>query len=714
MNEAAKPNQALERTMPLFGAAVFLGAFLVFLVQPIMGRFILPWFGGGNAVWTTCMLFFQFALLGGYAYAHLLTRKASLRTQAGVHLALLAIALCLLPITPPDTWKPGPDSSPVSRILLTLTATVGLPFVLLAATAPLLQSWFAAAGHGRSTYRLYAWSNAGSIAALACYPFLVEPHLTRAAQAGAWSVLLGVFVVCCAVVAIRPFRNGPGATAETNSDGGASSETSEEPQVRGGPAAWLTLSTLGSALLLGVTNKICQDVASMPFLWLLPLALYLASFVVVFRNSRAYQRVIFVPGYFLSLLALAAALYLRDVLVFSLHLWICCFALFFGCMAFHGELARLRPETSRLTAFYLAISAGGAAGGVLVSLLAPMLLDRFYELQITLVLGAGALMWLIRCDPDSRLNHGAYRVNWAWLAAVLMVAILAYQQEASYTRRNAIHVTRNFYGSLMALEKWTKDPLKHALVMQHGNIVHGLQHMHPALRREPTAYFGRTSGGGLALRESEDIGNRRIGVIGLGAGTLAAYGREGDTMRFYELDPAVIAAAREHFTYLSDSAAEIEIVPGDARLSLEAEPAQDYDLLVLDAFSSDAIPTHLLTLEAFELYLSHLKADGVIALHLSNRHLKLPLVVWAAAYDLGVATALIEDRPERARTSVSEADADRTPYPRVGPSNWMLMTRNTAFLEREAIKTNTVQFAVMPGRVRTWTDDYTALWPLLR
>ncbi len=714
MSKPAETNQALERTMRLFGAAVFLGAFLVFLVQPIMGRFILPWFGGGNAVWTTCMLFFQFALLGGYAYAHLLTRKASLKAQAGIHLTLLAIALCLLPITPPEAWKPGPDSSPVSRILLTLTATVGLPFVLLAATAPLLQSWFAAAGHGRSTYRLYAWSNAGSIAALACYPFLVEPHLTRAAQAGAWSLLLGMFVICCAFVAIRPLRNGPGTTAGTTSDGGASSGTPEGSRVRGGPTAWLALSTLGSALLLGVTNKICQDVASMPFLWLLPLALYLASFVAVFRNPRAYQRVIFVPGYFLGLLGVAAALYLRDVLVFSLHLWICCFALFFGCMAFHGELARLRPETSRLTAFYLAISAGGAAGGVLVSLLAPMVLDRFYELQITLVLGAGTLMWLIRSDPDSRLNHGPYRVNWAWLAAVLMVAILAYQQEASYTRRDAIHVTRNFYGSLMVLEKWEKDPLKHALVMQHGNIVHGLQHMDPGLRREPTAYFGKTSGGGLALRDSENIENRRIGVIGLGAGTLAAYGRKGDTMRFYELDPAVIEAAREHFTYLRDSAAKIEVVPGDARLSLEAEPAQDYDLLILDAFSSDAIPTHLLTLEAFELYLSHLKADGVIALHLSNRHLKLPLVVWAAAYELGVATALIEDRPERTSTSVDEAEADRPPSPRVGPSTWMLLTRNTAFLEREPIRTNTVEFAVMPRRVRTWTDDYTALWPLLR
>ncbi len=707
MNERPETDRPVERTTLLYSAAVFLGAFLVFLVQPVMGRFILPWHGGGNAVWTTCMLFFQFALLGGYAYAHLLTRKASQRTQAGIHLTLLAIALCLLPIVPDETWKPGPDSAPVGRILLTLAATVGLPFVLLSATAPLLQAWFAAAGHGRSAYRLYAWSNAGSIAALACYPILMEPHLTRVAQAGAWSVLLGAFFVCCAVVAIRPLKDKPGADNGAEPEGGSLSGTPDGSPFRGGPAIWLALSTLGSALLLSVTNKICQDVASTPFLWLLPLALYLASFVVVFRNPRSYQRIVFVSGYFLALLGVAAALYLRDVLVFSLHLWICCFPLFFGCMAFHGELVRLRPDASRLTSFYLAISAGGAAGGVLVSLLAPALLDRFYELQITLVLGAGMLMWLIRRDPDSRLNHGAYRVNWAWLVAALMVATLAYQQEASYTRRDAIHVTRNFYGSLMVLEKWERDPLKHALVMQHGNIVHGLQHLAPGLKREPTAYFGITSGGGLALRESEALGGRRIGVIGLGAGTLAAYGRAGDMMRFYELDPAVIAAAREHFTYLSDSAAEIEIVPGDARLSLEAEPAQDYDLLVLDAFSSDAIPTHLLTLEAFELYLSHLKTDGVIALHLSNRHLKLPLVVWAAAYELGVKTALIEDRPEQAKN-------DQTPSPRVGSSTWMLMTRNAAFLEREAIRTNTVEFAVMPGRVRTWTDDYTALWPLLR
>lgn len=714
MNEQEPNHLPMDRATILFGATIFLGAFLLFLVQPIMGKFILPWFGGGTSVWTTCMMFFQTALLAGYAYAHLLAVKATVKRHATIHLVLLALALCLLPIVPDEAWKPGPESAPIGRILLALAASVGLPFVLLAATAPLLQSWFAGTGN-RSPYRLYAWSNAGSLAALACYPFAVEPNLSRIAQGGAWSALLGVFVVCCAFVARGPLRGDVRERGDAEREVDAGLKGSAVNDYRGGVAVWLALSTLGSALLLGATNRICQDVASMPFLWLLPLALYLVSFVIVFRDPRSYQRVIFVSGYFLSLLGVAAALYLRDILVFSLHVWTSCFALFFGCMAFHGELSRLRPAPTRSTSYYLSISAGGALGGILVTLIAPMALDHFYEFQITLVVGAGLLMWLMRRDPDSRLNRGTYRVNWAWLAAILMVATLAFQQEASYTRRDAISVKRNFHGSLMVLEKWESDPVKHALVMQHGNIVHGIQHLDERLSREPTAYFGRTSGGGLALLETEDRPERRIGVIGLGVGTLAAYGREGDVMRFYEIDPNVIDAAEAHFTYLQDSAAKIEVAPGDARLSLEAEPAQEYDLLILDAFSSDAIPAHLLTLEAFELYLSHLKSDGVIALHLSNRHLNLPLVVWAAARELDVKTALIEDRPgERPKSTMQSVEEARRPPARVGSSTWMLMTRDGAFLERDTIGRNTVKFNVMPGRVRTWTDDYTALWPLLR
>jgi len=694
-----------------FGALISLGAFLLFLVQPIAGKFILPWFGGGPSVWTTCMVFFQAALVAGYAAAHGMTRSLIPRRQCAVFLGALVVSLAFMPFAPSVSWKPGAGDSPALRILLLLTATLGLPFVALAATSPLLQRWHSLLAPGESTYRLFAWSNAGSLAALAAYPFLIEPRLTRSEQSVAWAGLLLLFVVGCAVLArrIRTLE----APASDASQYAAREEPSKDGNSRGTPTVWLTLSTLGSALLLAATNKICQDVASTPFLWILPLALYLISFIVVFQDPKNYQRVIFVSGFYLGLLLAAAGLFARDILVFSLHTWICGFTLLFGCVSLHGELNRLKPEPARLTSFYLCISAGGALGGILVGIVAPLALDHFYEFQITLLASAAVLAVVIRRDPQSRLNEGAYQVNWAWLVATWLIAALAFQQEAAYTRRDAVSVQRNFYGSLMVLEKWRKDPAKHGRVMQHGNIVHGVQHHDPFLRRQPTAYFGETSGGGLALRETEARQNRHIGVIGLGAGTLAAYGREGDTFRFYEIDPIVIEAARKWFTYIEDSAAQVEVVPGDARLSLEAEAPQGFDLLILDAFSSDAIPTHLLTREAFELYLSHLKPDGALALHLSNRHLNLPIVVWAAAHALGLETALIEDRPDLEPKDPDESK-DAAPQPRIGPSTWMIVSPGNGFVERDRIRTNAVEFTVMPGRVQTWTDDYSALWPVLK
>ncbi len=695
-----------------FGITAGLGAFLLFLIQPLLARFILPWFGGGPSVWTTCMLFFQTALLAGYAWAHGLASKLSPRAQVTAHLAALALALVFLPAIPSEAWKPTAADAPAWRILLLLTATIGWPFVVLAATAPLLQRWLCRFEPEEASYRLYAWSNGGSILALAAYPFLVEPLLSNPAQSRAWSALFFVFVLAVAAIAwqVRTQEEPPHAA-------GAGSGEPTRATSKGRPPLWLALAALGSALLLSATNKICQDVASTPMLWILPLALYLISFVVVFHDPKNYQRVIFVSGFFLSLLGVAAALYLRNVLVLTLQVWIHCFALFFGCMCFHGELARLKPGADRLTAFYLALAAGGALGGAAISLLAPAVLDHYYELQLTLLAGAALLMFVIRRDPLSRLNQGSYRVNWAWLAATLMVAALAYQQESAYSRRDVIHAERNFFGSLMIHEKDRDDPAEHRLLLQHGNILHGAQWLADDLRNRPTSYFGETGGGGIAFRETEDRNARRIGVIGLGAGTLAVYGRPGDSMRFYEIDPAVAAAATNHFTFLKDSAALIEIVPGDARLSLEREPKQAYDLLVLDAFSSDAIPTHLLTREAFELYLSHLAEDGVIALHLSNRHLDLPLVVWAAAYELRLETALIEDLQDR-RDRNAPKEAEGAPKPKrtrlTGSSTWMLLTRDAAFLQRPAIQEAALEPDVLPQRIRVWTDDYSALFPVMR
>lgn len=688
--------------MAFYTATIVLGAFLLFLVQPIMGKFILPWFGGGSSVWTTCLLFFQTALLAGYAYAHALTTRLRPRAQCATHLAALGVALAFLPIIPAEAWKPTPESAPTLRILLLLGATIGWPFFVLSATAPLLQRWFSWLESGESPYRLYAWSNGGSLAALLLYPFLIEPELTRSAQSALWSVGLLAFVGCCATVAWR--LRGLSAIPEDNPFDNENASRIGAPATGANRAFWVALSTMGSALLLASTNKICEDVASTPLLWILPLCLYLTTFIIVFHDPKSYQRVIYVSGFFLSLLGVAAALYLRNYLTLSLQVWAYCFALFFGCMSFHGELSRLGPAHAGLTSYYLAISIGGALGAFLVAIVAPALLDHYYELQIVLVVGAVLLLATLLRDKESRLNRGLYRANWAWLATALFVAALAYQQDALYSNRDVIHSSRNFFGALMVHEKGADDPAAHRLVLQHGNIRHGTQYLSDALRKEPTTYFGRSSGGGLAFKATEHLAERRIGVIGLGVGTLAAYGRESDFMRFYEIDPNVIDAAENYFSYLKDSKARIEIVRGDARLSMEAEAPQAYDLFVVDAFSSDAIPTHLLTREAFELYRSHLKPGGVIALHLSNRHLMLPLVVWAVAYDMRLETALMDDAPSK--------EDRRTKG--VGPSTWMLVTSNKAFLEQELIATNAVDVTYFPKTVRMWTDDYSALFPVLR
>ena len=690
---------------PIYLATVVLGAFLLFLVQPIMGKFILPWFGGGSSVWTTCLLFFQTVLLAGYAYAHALTSKLRPRAQCVAHLAALGLALVFLPIFPNEAWKPTPEQAPTLRILLLLGVTIGWPFFVLSATAPLLQRWFCWLEPGKSPYRLYAWSNGGSLAALFLYPFVIEPELTRPAQSALWSAGLLVFVGCCATIAWR--LRGLSAVPEEDRNEGEGPAFVGAPVTRVNRLFWIALSTMGSALLLASTNKICQDAASTPLLWVLPLCLYLVSFIIVFHDPKSYQRVIYVSGFFISLMAVAAAIYLRNYMTLSLQVWAYCFALFFGCMSFHGELSRLRPSTASLTSYYLAISIGGALGAFLVAIVAPVLLNHYYELQIVLIVGSILLLAVMLRDKDSRLNRGLYRANWAWLATALFVAALAYQQDASYSSRDVIHSSRNFYGALMVHEKGEGDPAAHRRVLQHGNIRHGSQFLSDELRSEPTTYYGRSSGGGLAFQALEKLPERRIGVIGLGVGTLAAFGREGDLIRFYEIDPNVVDAAENYFSYLKDSKARgatIEFVPGDARLSMENESRQAYDLIVVDAFSSDAIPTHLLTREAFELYRSHLKPGGVIALHLSNRNLMLPLVVWAVAYDLGLETALIDDIP---------AKEDRKAKG-IGASTWMLVTSNKAYLEQDLIATNAVEVTVFPKQGPMWTDNYSALYPVLR
>jgi MFS family permease len=665
----------------LYAVTIFLSSLLLFLVQPLIARLILPWFGGSAAVWTTCMLFFQALLLAGYAYAHLLTRY-SRRFEPLIHSALLVVALATLPIAPNDLWKPHGNEDPVTWILLVLAASVGLPYFLLAANSPLLQAWFARARPHANPYRLFAVSNLGSLVALLGYPFLLEPYLGGAGQVGLWSWLFAGFAALCAMVVWLT----PKAAAEAR-------PVQEAPSGKNPYVLWLALSATGSVLLLAVTNHLTQNVASVPLLWLVPLTLYLASFIVTFESEGWYRRE-WLWSVLLIWIAAMGWLLVDPDFQFDLpvHLAIFLPGLFLGCLFCHGELYRLRPAPSRLTVFYLVVSAGGALGGFLVAVVAPLVFTGYYELGAALVILA-----LLASVRFTGLNLFA---RYASLAALLGVAACAAYDGFRYQRDVRV-ASRSFYGVLRVKEYGIVGDESHLRRLVHGAIMHGEQYLHESQRTKPTTYYHPESGIGAALGS---LGTRpaRVGVIGLGAGTIAAYGRAGDVYRFYEIDERVMQVAMREFTYLRDSKAKVELVRGDARLALEREVAQRFDVLAVDAFSSDAIPVHLITREALGVYLKHVVPDGIVAFHVSNRFLDLIPVVARLAQELGVHVVLVRDDPDE------EED------PRRSRTDWVLVSRDLAALERPAILERKPQEIEDRTHWRTWTDDYSNLIQILK
>jgi hypothetical protein len=691
----------------LFPVTIFLSAFLLFQVQPMIGRYILPWFGGGPAVWTSCLLFFQFCLLAGYAYAHWLGSLRNVRLQAGVHIGLLLASLAFLPLQPNAAiWKPVSTADPSGRILLLLTVTVGGPYLLLSATAPLLQRWFVIAEFGgdsggnpeKSPWRLYALSNFGSFLALLSYPFLFEPLLRLRTQGSLWSVLYLVFAALCGFTAwrLRCVRL-PSASARGELES-AELESNPHPSV-GTVLFWLGLSAAGSTLLVATTNQISQDIAVSPFLWVAALGIYLLTFVLAFESDRFYRRTPFAiaAGLFApiacALPTVSIGLSLRSQLIVYL------IALFVTCMVCQGELARSRPSARYLTTFYLTIAAGGAIGGVFVALVAPRLFTEFSEYPIGLAAACllGFAGWL-RTGALAQWTSRNFAVRLP-LMALLIGGLTAIVATATNGKQGVVMSARNFYGILRVMAR--EDGNGPFRELQHGRTRHGFEYFEAARKDWPTSYYGPHSGIAIALN-ALDQPNRRIGVIGLGAGTLAAWGRKGDTFRFYEINPDVQQIARTWFSFLSDSKAQTEIVLGDARVQLERELAagrsQDFDLIAVDAFSSDSIPMHLLTAECADVYGRRLKPGGVLALHISNRALNLDPVARGMANYLGwTAVQIISgDDPETGESS----------------SRWVLLTTNQDFLERAGLAH---QLSGWSSRAPiTWTDDFASLWHVLK
>jgi spermidine synthase len=685
--------------MLAFGLTIFWGAFLLFLVQPLIARFILPWFGGGPAVWTACMLFFQVMLLAGYAYAHASITWLRPRQQVLLHLGLLALAVCLLPIAPGEAWKPVGNGNPTGHILWLLLACIGLPYLVLAATGPLLQGWFSRSHPGVSPYRLYALSNVGSLLALFAYPFGIEPHLTRQTQSWGWSAGLVVYAALAAWCGRSVWRRSESAATD------ATDETPEAPPSWTRRLLWLALPACGVVLLLAITNKLCQDIAVVPFLWVLPLGLYLLTFIVSFDSPRWYRRWFWWP---LLVGLLGTVLWkLHEAVSFpnmvaegGTYLA----TLFVGCMVCHGEVYRLRPAASRLTGYYLSLSAGGAAGGIFVALLAPLVFPHYFELHVGLFLVVALVLAVLAEDAEGALRRG--RGRWAW--GPLLLLLTAYGAGLWHTAAASLSYTkltvRDFYGVLKVTEDDAGDETRHKLTLLHGGTIHGLQYMGSTQRKVPTTYYTSGSGVGRILGTPSPVNGRKVAAVGLGTGTLAAWGRQGDEFHFYEINDNVVKLAQGTFRYLGDSQAKIEVRMGDARLTLEKLPAQSYDVIVLDAFSSDAIPVHLLTLEAFATYRRHLRPGGVIAVHISNRYLDLEPVVMRAAERGQLSALYFNDHGE----SIETADAED-----VYSSDWILLSDDPATLRQTSLaKHGTVPKPPAAG-IGPWTDERSDLLHIL-
>jgi hypothetical protein len=756
--------------MLLYGATMFLSAFLLFLIQPMIGKYILPWFGGTPAVWTTCMLFFQALLLVGYAYAHALVRRFSLRRQARIHMVLVSatiLVVLLFSIFPSPAWKPADGQSPVLRILGLLLASIGAPYLLLSATSPLLQSWFSRTHPAASPYRLYALSNIGSLLAILSYPLVIEPAIRLSHQGSTFSWIYAGFGLMCLLVSVKAMKT---PLPESGSDAPVGNEL---PIVEPRPAParyalWLSLTACSSIMLLATTGQLCQDLAVVPLLWILPLALYLLSFILCFQYERLYYRPLFTAGLAASIVWSCLVLYggvtvslLSQILSYSCML-------FTACMVCHGELVRLKPGTRHLTSFYLMVAAGGSLGALLVTVGAPYVFKGFWEYHYGILITAMLTLIILFGDRKGPLYQGKrlevwtlwaviltswivlapqivndiYKSRWFYLglAALILVAMAAFlldfmgrryaqrpirvwlvwgmlcaswlalafvlRNHIQLSRDNSVAARRNFFGVLRVLDLFENYPGQHSLTLMHGRIEHGFQFQDPEKRYWPVSYYGPESGVGLAIGKNPhrlEMQPMRIGVIGLGTGTLAAYGNAGDTIRFYEINPQVLELSDKYFTYRKDSKAKIEVVLGDARVSLDRERqqgvSQQFDVIAVDAFSSDAIPVHLLTRECFQTYRYHLKKDGILAFHVTNRYFDLKPIVRNLVPD-GSMQAIWIDNP-----GSTAWGTDHT--------HWVLLTSNAAFLANPEVQGNITPWSGPAPPLKFWTDDYSDLISVL-
>jgi spermidine synthase len=724
----------------IYGATLFLSAALLFMIQLILSKMVLPLLGGSPAVWTTCMLFFQIVLLLGYAYAHGTSESLVFRRQASLHLLLLALSLRFVPVVLPSGTVPPTQEMPIPWLLALLAATLGVPFFLLSATAPLLQRWFSRTAHSdaENPYFLYAASNAGSLLGLLSYPVVIEPALPLAAQRQVWG--WGYWLLCAAILLCA-------VTAWRHLDPAHMRSVPSEPARWADRARWTLLAFVPSSLLLGVTSYISTDIAAIPFIWVVPLFLYLLTFVLVFahqiraplRAAAHLQPWLVIPIVLLWYWGIRGAtpgLLVLHVLFFFVTALIC-----------HGELARRRPPAAALTEFYFWMSVGGALGGIANGILAPILFHSVIEYPLALLAGT-ALVPSVLASGAGRSNEvvtwmqvvlaGIALAVGGWLAghlnsepgvltragiiaiaissavaaasclalrgrsallALSLAGVLLASRFAPSDRTPVIHAERNFFGVLRVRAE--QDGRYHSLY--HGTTLHGAQMMGSEGNCEPLTYYTRRGPLGQAFRAIPTKPNRSVGVVGLGTGTVASYALPGEQWTFFEIDPAVERIARDptYFRFLSKCLGRVDVVKGDGRLRLARVPDASFDILLLDAFSSDAIPVHLLTREALAVYRAKVRAGGVILFHLSNRHLRLVPVVAALARDAGWIGRFAVEVPD-----------PRSPSRLATGSLWAVLAREEADLGELSARSDWPRLPTRAGE-RVWTDDYSNVWGAL-
>jgi len=676
----------------LYLITIFIGAFLLFQIQPLIAKLILPFFGGGAAVWTACLLFFQAFLLLGYGYAHLLTQMKSYQKQVNVHLVLLVLSLLTLPIGLTQLSAITLTDQPLIKILLLLTLSIGLPYLLLSSTGPLVQRWLSISVQEKLPYKLYSLSNFASLLALLSFPFVFELLLSSEKQAFYWSLSYGVYVVFFVLLG-RQF------SSNVESKLGSNDKLSREEvsvNLEKSPVwLWLALSAIGVVLLVSTTNAMTQNVPPVPFLWILPLCIYLLTFIISFHNPKWYVRWYWFVLFILTALIAVFMYFIGSRFDIISQVVIYSSILFSACMICHGELARLKPAVEQLTWYYLLISFGGFLGSAFVAFIAQNVFQQFLEFPLAIVTMFVLLAWSIK--QDKKYFDGLAKVS--ILLSCLFALTLGYLNN-QYVKTDVMSV-RNFYGILSVKDVDINGKKERRLI--DGTTSHGTQSLDVEAAHIPLSYYRANTGVALAL---EHLGKRQAlnaGFIGLGAGTLAAYGRAGDSYRFYELNPAVSSAAQEYFSYLKDSAAKITIALGDGRVSLTNEWKSglnhQFDLLVVDAFSGDSIPQHLLTVEALELYWQHLTGDGVLAVHISNTHLNLSPLMRGLAQQSGKEIRYFKTQAK------NDAEHD---------TEWVLITNNKSLLNNSMVKAYASRWSDNKNNIVLWTDNNSSLWSVLK